>query len=120
MTHNQNPLCFIVETSSLLSDLTHVVATEIQSVNEGVGRMSKAMQDAQDGVESTRRELNAQLKVEVEKLNGKSREHAARVKDLENQVQMLQASLVEQRKVRVACELFQAVTSIIKLAGESN
>lgn len=63
--------------------------------------MSKAMQDAQDGVESTRRELNAQLKVEVEKLNGKSREHAAAVKDLENQVQMLQASLAEQRKVRV-------------------
>lgn len=83
---------------SLVSDLQHSVKEQLEQVSEGAQRMSAAMRDAQDGVESTRRELNAQLAVEVEKLNARTKDHGNVVADLENQIQMLQKSLTESRK----------------------
>ena len=85
---------------SLVADLRHAVQVEYESISTGVNRMSAALQAAKGTVDATRRELNAQLAVEVEKMNEKAKAHAATVKDLENQVNMLQTTLAEERKTK--------------------
>ena len=83
---------------SLVADLRHAVQIEYESISTGVSKMSAALQAAKGTVDATRRELNAQLAVEVEKMNARAKDHAATVKDLENQVNMLQTTLAEERK----------------------
>ncbi len=71
---------------SLLSDLGHTVVQRIDAVTSGMGRMSASLRKADERVDATRRELNAQLAVEVERLNAKAAEHVRAVADLQNQV----------------------------------
>lgn len=84
--------------SSLTTDLKQVVELKVETIGKGIQRLAKAVKKSQSEIDKARRELNSQLSQEVEKLNAKYVDQGKSIKDLENQVKILQNKLVVERK----------------------